>query len=175
MTQILEAEPVERINPLDHQDLVWHLARKYGNRGVDVQDLAQAAQFGLLRAIDRYDPNRNIKFATYAYWWVRQAIVSAISKNSPIASLGDVDVEQLNQTPTPEVDRGFLESILGLLDALPSRHAKILRMRFGLDPYEPHKLEEIGQVLGVSKQRVQQVQIEAIKRLRALAEEAQLS
>ena len=70
-----------------NERLVWKLARSYSNRGVDVEDLVQEGKIGLLKAIEKFDPKRGIKFSTYATWWVRQAIGRYVSLNSTSATV----------------------------------------------------------------------------------------
>jgi RNA polymerase primary sigma factor len=61
-----------------NQGLVWSVALRYRGLGLELEDLVQEGNVGLLRALDRFDPDRGVRFATYAVWWVRQAIVEAL-------------------------------------------------------------------------------------------------
>lgn len=70
-----------------NERLVWKIARSYSTRGVDVEDLVQEGKIGLLKAIEKFDPERGIKFSTYATWWVRQAIGRYVSLNSTSATV----------------------------------------------------------------------------------------
>jgi RNA polymerase primary sigma factor len=63
-----------------NQGLVWSVALRYRGLGLELEDLVQEGNVGLLRAIDRFDPGRGVRFATYAVWWVRQAIVEALER-----------------------------------------------------------------------------------------------
>ena len=59
--------------------LVVHIAKKYQNMGVELSDLVQEGNLGLMHAVKRFDPRRNLKFSTYATWWIRQAITRSLS------------------------------------------------------------------------------------------------
>ena len=64
--------------------LVIHWARRYQDRGVDMADLLQEGTFGLMRAVEKFEPERGFKFSTYATWWIRQAILQALAEQSRI-------------------------------------------------------------------------------------------
>jgi len=63
-----------------NERLVWHVARKYQNKGLDIEDLIAEGMNGLLKGVEKFDPNKGFKFSTYAHWWVRQGITRAISE-----------------------------------------------------------------------------------------------
>ncbi len=63
-----------------NERLVWHVARKYQNRGLDIEDLVAEGMIGLLKGVEKYDPEKGFKFSTYAHWWVRQGVTRAISE-----------------------------------------------------------------------------------------------
>ncbi len=63
-----------------NERLVFHVARRYMNRGLDFQDLIAEGMSGLWRGVEKFDASRGFKFSTYAHWWVRQAITRAISE-----------------------------------------------------------------------------------------------
>ncbi len=213
--------------------LVVSIAKRYKNMGMELSDLVQEGNIGLMQAVERFDPRRNLKFSTYATWWIRQAITRALSQKSrtikvPINKLELVRIatrakvkleEQLGRSPSnkevskevgaPEyqveaalksiphlesldalavedgsprwelqsdersespwqalVDRDMREKVRATLELLPPRQQLIVRMRFGIGFNSEYNLEEIGKVLNLTRERVRQLEVEALQRLR---------
>src|SRR5919199_1742912 len=221
--------------------LVIYSALHYRHRGVPLLDLIQEGNLGLMRAVDKFEPQRGVKFVTYAHWWIRQALSRALGEQShtirlpshvlerqsqlraaaaqlwarqgrrpsaqdlsaalgwtpqqvealliavqPLARLQQPrtddgtalqDVVADTQTPPPEVRvaaahvRRGVEACLGHLTA---REALIVRWRYGLDADEPQTLQAIGDVLGISRERVRQLEEQAFAKLRQLPQSAGL-
>jgi RNA polymerase primary sigma factor len=213
---------------------VISVAKKYQNRGVSLIDLIQEGNVGLVTAARKFDPDQGVKFISYAVWWIRQAILSALAnqgravrvplnrasdlarifregerlkqelrreptteevaaaaKLSPEvveslqqlnaaeirldAPIGDTDDSQLverfivEEATEPEADveeRLLAEQIERALDTLSPRDARVLRLYFGLEGGREHTLEEIGNMLGVTRERVRQLRDRALRRLR---------
>ncbi len=211
--------------------LVISIAKKYTNRGLQFLDLIQEGNIGLMRAIDRYDLDRSLKFSTYALWWIWQAVNRAHAKNVytvriPVYKVQEVgrynrkrralaaDLERMptdeevarevgistkevqqvaelqansislddatdeeagglvefltcqDDSPEEEVMHQDMESVVRCaLDILPPREAQVLRWRYGVDS-DVHTLQEIGAKLQVSRERVRQLEQQAISRLR---------
>lgn len=225
--------------------LVVKLARRYTGQGLTFLDLIEEGNLGLMRAVEKFDPERGFRFSTYATWWIRQTIERSLMNQSrtvrlPIHIAREINkclrtVRRLAQTlgrePGPrdvaaQLDRpletvqrllGLSEGVLSvdlspadktndrsLLDVLASEddaddplllsqhdnvkkhidqwlaeltddQRAVVERRFGLHGREVATLKAIGRELGVTRERVRQIQIEAIKRLRRMLRQKGLS
>ena len=213
--------------------LVVSLARRYSNRGMQLLDLIQEGNIGLMKAVDKFDYRRGFKFATYATWWIRQALTRSVSEKGrtiripvhmaaivnklnrtsgqlmrefgreptsaeiaerlgmpvekviraqkiarePISletPVGDSEDSQLGDLIRDEgavmpldvaVQTGLRRATTKVLSSLSPREERVLRMRFGVGMNSDHTLEEVGQLFNVTRERIRQIEVKALRKM----------
>lgn len=172
---------------LGNRRFVMSIARRYEGLGVPLKDLVQEGMLFMIRSFDYYDPNRDTRFKTIAWWWIRRGILECLSKNGivrpPSKGYGPDDPRQPGcvsldapttdgtttlsdnledeSAPDPEVVAAQKEEkarVHRLLRRLSPRKRHVMKMRFGIGIYkEPMSLGEIGAELGISAERARQI------------------
>jgi RNA polymerase primary sigma factor len=199
-TRIQQMQDEAAIRQLVEANLrfVVSYAKRYRGLGVSFLDLIHEGNLGLIEAARRFDPNRNVKFITYAVWWIREAMMHAladqtrafsfppklfavlhnahddVSLNDPIGGgAGDgtrelVDMIAQDLVPVEQalIDQSALDDLAEALRELSRKEFEVMRLRFGLENDEPCTLQEIGDKLHLSRERVRQIESRAKDKLR---------
>jgi RNA polymerase sigma factor (sigma-70 family) len=156
--------------------LVVSIAKRHQSPSVDFFELVSDGNVSLMRAVEKFDFTRGFKFSTYASWAIMRNFARTIPDEKSQAERYQTGREELLETVSgprqEESENDFLPAVRSLLDRmmgeLDEREQKILRQRFGLDDAgESQTLEQIGKRLGVSKERVRQLEARAMTRLRS--------
>lgn len=212
---------------------VVSIAKKYTNPVVELADLIQEGNSGLITAIDKFDFGRGVKIGTYAVWWIRQSILKYMSDTKrtirfpnnvqadlskletamrklnisepsnfsalelsretslgidvienlfrlPIQSIeidhfesddedGSSEAPRLYSSADPEsefIDKSDLERIRKLVETLPEVHARVIKLRYGIDGGGAYTLEEVAESIGVTRERVRQIANKSLERLK---------
>jgi RNA polymerase primary sigma factor len=214
--------------------LVVNIARNYVGKGLDLPDLIEEGNLGLLRAVEGFDPSMNTRFSTYAGYWIKQSIKRALINTGKTIRIpaymaqlltewrrATAELQETHGRPptqeevaehmklprrklnlikkairiynaapqadptedgqtidatimdirvkTPDttlIENDDVRQVLDLLDKMGEREATVLRLRFGLDGEDPKTLKEIGERLGLTRERVRQIEREALSGLR---------
>jgi RNA polymerase primary sigma factor len=174
-------------------------AKRYRGFGVSFLDLIHEGNLGLIEAARRFDPGRNVKFITYAVWWIREAMMHVladqtrafsfppklfatlhrnladVSLSDPVSGRGEraggelADVLALDLVPPIEdemIHQSDLDELTAALRDLDGKEREVVRLRFGLEDDEPCTLQEIGERLHLSRERVRQIESRAKEKLR---------
>ncbi|MDD3804185.1 MAG: RNA polymerase sigma factor RpoD/SigA [bacterium] len=215
---------------------VVNVAKEYQGKGLSLSELINEGNYGLMKAAQKFDVSKNVKFISYAVWWIRQSIMKAVlennsnirvplsqrgkmnliertqnemlndkgemptfkelsqklemseneiqqivnltktevSLNEPISSdeslyLSDTISQNSEESPEEKLFRKrYRETLQAQLQKLSERESFILKKYFGLDDFRPHTLEELGDELQISRERVRQIKDRAVNKLKEL-------
>lgn len=192
-----EKKDVAARNKLVESNLKFaaNIAKNYKGLGLSYSDLIQEANAGLFRAADKFEPELGNKFISYAVNWIRESILTALKKRNSLPSeelpaeynelegYEDAAVEDerfmadiyLEDNSEDERQKDVNTVVNLLLDGLTQRERFIVMKYNGIGEKKPKTLEEIGNELGLTKERVRQINEKAMKKLRANALENSLT
>jgi RNA polymerase primary sigma factor len=171
---------------------VFDIAKHYTGRGVPISELISDGNMGLLRAIEKFDESKDVKFISYAVWWIRQAMLESIKKRNAISFVeiepntdndssmdkklieddeDDVsfnnDFSNENDEKSREVTENQRNIITSLIDTLSDRERDIVENYYGINDKKELTLTDIGKKYNLSSERVRQIKLNAIRKLRS--------
>ncbi len=156
---------------------VVSVARQHQHRGLPLEDLINEGNIGLMKAAERFDPDRGVRFITYAVWWIRQAMLRALKTEGrlpqvPVSQALEAGEAAIEDFSFPHPDEALARSVVQseiatALHELPERERKILDERYGLTSHTPSTLAQMGESCHLSRERIRQLEKRALRRLRA--------
>lgn len=165
---------------------VANIAKNYQGRGLSYSDLISEGNVGLIRALDNFDGDKGYKVISYSIWWIKQAIKEAIEKRNVIDAEDlpkfnekdeiddndDIDcklVSAITYENSFEKEQDIKTKIGSLMNFLSNKEKDIITQYYGLNGCKPKTLDEIGKELGISKERIRQINANSFKKMRSAA------
>lgn len=171
---------------------VFDVAKRYTGRGVAISDLISEGNMGLMKAYEKFDEEKDVKFISYAVWWIKQSISECIKRNT-LRRLNEINKEEetthiveksddeeddsvtaYEMTYSDESDRRSNEieneqktSVSILLSHLNNRERQVIEYYYGINDNKELTLFEIGKEMHLSSERVRQIKVTAMKKLRS--------
>lgn len=157
--------------------LVIKIANMYRNMGVDMEDLVSEGNKGLITAITKFNPVKDNKFSTYAYFWIKQAIIASIKSNNQWSCLsfnnvlnydeyGDKDLVVNMNEFEDNTDSKNIKDIIRKIDGLPKRDCSIIKHYFGISGFSELNTIELSQKFNISTMRVSNIIENSIRKIR---------
>lgn len=170
---------------------VFDIARHYTGRGVPISELISDGNMGLLKAIDKFDESKDVKFISYAVWWIRQAMLESIKKKNAINFVeiepntdNDVSMDKKlieddeddtsfnndfsneNDEKESEIKIGQKNIVIKLLNVLDERERDVIESYYGINDKKELTLTDIGKKYNLSSERVRQIKKKGLMKLR---------
>ena len=171
--------------------VVFDIARHYTGRGVPISELISDGNMGLLRAIEKFDESKDVKFISYAVWWIRQAMLESIKKKNAINFVeiepntdNDVSMDKKlieddeddtyfnndfsneNDEKESEIKIGQKNIVIKLLNVLDERERDVIESYYGINDKKELTLTDIGKKYNLSSERVRQIKKKGLMKLR---------
>ncbi len=159
-----------------YQGLIHSIVKNYSGNAQDKEDMVQEGNRGVLRALHDYDPSKS-SFVTHATNWIRNYVGKAANKSyTQTKAAGGTEekpdlIDTKSSSPSTVAESGEVHDMLKSLD---KRSADVLKSRYGIGGGDPKTLEETAKSLGITRQRVQQIEVAALKKLRGTSAEFSL-
>lgn len=173
----------DALNKLVRHNLrfVVSIAKHYRDRGVPFSDLISEGNFGLIQAASKFNPDKNVKFITYAVWWIKHAILEYIDNSIYLINsvepqdntmLNELDVDYKTDTINEDFETAInniqsrKDTIKLITKCLQDREIQVLTLFFGLNDGREMTLEEVGKTMNLTNERVRQIKDCAISKIK---------
>lgn len=147
------------------------VANQYKDQGLSLPDLINEGNVGLIRAAEKFDETRGFKFISYAVWWIRERILQALAeeqKHNSRQLSGELPSPDNLIAPSGLSDETASAETNRALNMLGERERLIIERTFGINGQPEMTLEEMGERMGLSRQRVRQIREKSIRKLRTI-------